>query len=235
MSRFHAISIISYLLLGYATLANAQSTTRNEAPIAASGSKDLPPTALQGYCPVCLIEMKKWVKGEPSMAVDFDGRRYLFPGREQALMFQASPEKYVPILDGDDLVEFARTGKRVAGDQRLGALHGGRIYMFATAENKRAFQDDPKAFADSDLALGGECIVCRVGMNERVKGSADFTAVHKGLRYLFPAEEQKRMFVASPDQFVKAISTPGSGAKQSGASNRPSGNAAPAPAGSRTR
>lgn len=51
--------------------------------------------ALDGYCPVCKVEMGKDVKGKADMAVDYNGKRYLFPGRKQIDMFVANPTKYV--------------------------------------------------------------------------------------------------------------------------------------------
>ncbi len=50
--------------------------------------------AMNGYCPVCKIEMGKDVKGRPDLAVDFGQKRYLFPGRKQLEMFVANPDKY---------------------------------------------------------------------------------------------------------------------------------------------
>ncbi len=51
--------------------------------------------ALDGYCPVCKVEMGKDVKGKADFAVDYNGKRYLFPGKKQLDMFLAHPTKYV--------------------------------------------------------------------------------------------------------------------------------------------
>ena len=56
-----------------------------------AGRNEEMPVGLDGYCPVCLAEMKQWVKGDPRIAMEFDGRKYLFPGAEQAEMFKAEP------------------------------------------------------------------------------------------------------------------------------------------------
>jgi YHS domain-containing protein len=50
--------------------------------------------AMDGYCPVCKIEMGKDVKGKPDFAVDYEGKRYLFPGQKQLDMFKRDPVKY---------------------------------------------------------------------------------------------------------------------------------------------
>ena len=51
--------------------------------------------ALDGYCPVCKVELGKDVKGKADFAVDYKGKRYLFPGKKQVDMFLADPTKYV--------------------------------------------------------------------------------------------------------------------------------------------
>lgn len=214
----------------------AQSGTRggrSTPPTAASGgaststgsadrAADLP-VGLRGYCPVCLVEMKKWIKGDARFAVDYDGKRYMFPGAEQAEMYTQNPLKYLPVLAGDDIVEFARSGERVEGNLSFGVSHKGQSYFFASAENQRMFRSNPNAYADVDLALGGECIVCRVDMNQRVPGSSDWTVIHKGIRFQFPGEEQQAAFLKSPDRYVDAVpasarhTPPGSGTRPAAA------------------
>lgn len=52
------------------------------------------PVAMEGYCPVCILELKKWVEGTADHTVVYDGRTYRFPGEKQVKMFLANPEKY---------------------------------------------------------------------------------------------------------------------------------------------
>jgi YHS domain-containing protein len=164
--------------------------------------------ALQGYCPVCLVEMHQWIQGDAQFATEYDGRTYYFPGAEQLEMFAKDPPKYVPVLSGDDIVSFATSDKRVAGNIRFGMVHDGKYYFFSSQENIKRFHDAPDAYADADLALGGECIVCRVEMKQHVPGSPSITATYKGLRYLFPGEKQKSMFLKAPSRYVRAIDAP---------------------------
>ena len=66
------------------------------------------------------------------------------------------------------------------------------------------FQADPATYANADLALGGTCPVCRVNMGQNVPGKPEIAAFHKGFRYLFPAVEQRKAFLASPKEYVSA-------------------------------
>lgn len=194
-------------------------TSQGSGASGAAGRAEETPVGLQGYCPVCLVEMKQWVKGDPRMSVEFDGHKYLFPGAEQAEMFNKNPAKYLPALGGDDVVHYSRTGKRVPGNLSHGVIHKGRNFFFASAETKEMFQANPASFENADLALGGECIVCRVGMNERVAGVPEFTVVHDGLRYQFPTAEQQAAFTKSPDSYLERVS-PNASATTSGSGTR---------------
>lgn len=63
------------------------------------------------------------------------------------------------------------------------------------------FDSAPGKYAEVDLAADGKCTVCRVEMQQDVDGKAEFSAIDQGLRYLFPSEEQKQMFLANPEKY----------------------------------
>lgn len=186
-----------------------------------SGARSADP-ALDGFCAVCLVEDREWVRGKPEFEVAFDGRLYRFPNRERMARFQADPAKYAPALGGDDIVEFARTGKRVAGSPNFGATRDGMVYLFANDANKRAFTAGANQYASADLALGGDCVVCKVDMNERRAGDPKINAVNDGLRFFFAGANQQQQFLANVDRYTPAAE-PGSGSRGSGSAMRGSG------------
>lgn len=157
---------------------------------------------LDGYCPVCVIEMKAWEKGNPSIQSTFDGVSYLFPSDAIKAKFDANPEKYVPALNGDCIVCYQMAGKRVPGQVQHPALYNNRLYLFPSDAEKESFKANPTAFAKTDLAVDGECIVCLKKMNQHVAGLPEHTVIHDGLRYQFPSEREAAMFRQSPEQFV---------------------------------
>ncbi|MEM6655663.1 MAG: hypothetical protein AAF596_07670, partial [Planctomycetota bacterium] len=116
------------------------------------------PVALRGFCPVCLVELKQWVRGNPEFASVVDGKAYYFPDAATKAKFDATPATYVPALGGDDVVTYARTGRRAPASLAYGVLHDGRPYFFASDANKRQFEASPAAFAMVDVALGGDCV-----------------------------------------------------------------------------
>jgi len=148
-----------------------------------------------------VIEMKKWIKGNPQFSVQQDGKTYLFPSDEQRQMFLKNPDKYTPALGGDCVVAKVEMGKQVAGSVQHAALHGGRLFLFPNAQAKGMFLAAPEKYSSADLALGGKCTVCRVEMNQEVEGSPQFSTIYKRARYWFPGNEQKQMFIANPGKY----------------------------------
>jgi len=198
-----AVAIIASLSLASSAL--AQSGTRatpQSGRAAGSGtSSQQASVGLKGYCPVCVVEMKKWMKGNPKFSAQHDGKTYLFPGEEQRQMFLKNPQKYTPALGGDCVVALVEVGKRLPGDLNFGALHDGRLYLFANEKAKGMFLANREKYANADLALGGKCTVCRVEMNKDVPGSPEFTSIYKGLRYQFPGKDQQQMFNQNPEKY----------------------------------
>jgi YHS domain-containing protein len=176
-------------------------TSRTTAVPGSTTRAPIQEVALGGNCPVCVIEMKKWMKGDTRFSAQYDGKTYLFPGEEQRMMFLNNPAKYVPALGGDCTVCLAEMKKQVPGSIRFASLHRGRLYLFPGEEQRNMFLKNPDKYADVDLAAQGNCTVCRVEMNELVPGKPEFTVIHRGRRYQFPSREQQDIFVANPAKY----------------------------------
>lgn len=182
--------------------APAGSDSRNPAGSGQRAPAVQGPVAMSGFCPVCVIDMKQWIRGKPEFQAAYDGKTYLFPGAEQRDMFLANPEKYVPALGGDCTVCYLNMGQRSPGTVEHTALLNQRLYMFPNNELKQEFMTNWKKYTGADVALGGQCSVCRVELNEAIPGKPEFSVVYRGLRYWFPGEEQKRMFLSNPAKYA---------------------------------
>lgn len=55
--------------------------------------------AISGFCPVCLIDGGKVVKGKSTYTVENEGKTYYFLGSEQKEKFLEDPEKYTEDLE----------------------------------------------------------------------------------------------------------------------------------------
>lgn len=220
-----ALAAIGLLVVG-SVPALAQSGSRNDPPTGSSeraapseGSgqraQQQATVAMEGYCPVSILEMRKWVKGDPAYQAAYDGRTYLFADAQGKKMFEANPAKYVPALGGDCVVALVKMGKRVPGNVRHAAFHDGRLFLFSNAEAKKMFVAEPTTYANADLALGGHCPVCAAG-GQKTPGKPEIAAFHEGFRYLFPSAQIRDMFLANPEKYVSAA---GSGTKPGGGSS----------------
>jgi YHS domain-containing protein len=163
------------------------------------------PLALEGKCAVCLGAKNELVDGKPEFTSDYDAKTYRFPSAEQKRMFDADPARFVPALGGDCTVCLVEMGKRVPGKAEHALVHEDRLYLFPGQEQLDMFKQDPDKYKDADLALGGACPVCLVKLDEVVEGLPQLAVVHDGLRYLFPGEEQKRMFLRDPAAYTPAL------------------------------
>ncbi len=158
--------------------------------------------ALGGACPVCLVKMNKVVQGDPKFAVVHDGLRYLFPGAEQKAMFEKDPAAFTLALGGDCTVCKVEMSKKVAGKPEFHLVRGGRLYLFPGQKQLDMFKQDSAKYADADLALGGNCPVCKVDMGKDVPGKAEFAVDYRGRRYLFPDAMLKAKFLANPTRYA---------------------------------
>jgi YHS domain-containing protein len=171
---------------------------------------------LDGHCPVCIVEAKKWEKGSPDHTATYDGVTYQFPNDAIKQKFVANPAKYVPALGGDCVVCYAKLGKRVPGKTEHAARHDNRVFLFPSDKEKQVFLKNPKEFADVDLALKGDCAVCLVEAKKHVPGKAEFTEVYKGFRYQFPSAKEQAAFRKDPARYAAAgTETNGKSAKTS--------------------
>lgn len=56
--------------------------------------------ALQGYDPVAFHTVGQAAKGNPGIAAEYHGYKYLFASTENKTTFEKQPEKYLPIYGG---------------------------------------------------------------------------------------------------------------------------------------
>jgi YHS domain-containing protein len=162
-----------------------------------------PPVALDGYCPVCLVEMGKVIKGDPHYRSVRDGRTYYFPGPDQKKMFDKDPEKYIPAFRGNCIVCQVEMGETVPAKPELFTSIYSHLFLFATFEQKKMFDANPGKYVSATLAAGGKCVVCLAGGAD-TPGKRDLSAWYDGMRYQFPSEDMRKMFLDNPEKYVPA-------------------------------
>jgi len=114
-----------------------------------------PPLALDGFCPVTLMEtMAKnpadrgaWRKGDKKYGAIHRGRTYLFVAPDTQQRFLANPDAYAPVLAGCDPVRFAERGEMVDGKRAYGLLTPDkRMVLFADEFSRNRFEQSPDTF-----------------------------------------------------------------------------------------
>lgn len=151
---------------------------------------------------VSLRDQQQWVQGSPKIQAILGGKVYLFTSVRAREVFLAAPHLYLPALDGDCIVTFAETGKRVTGQIECALLHGNRIYFFADQDRLRSFQATPDEYVNADLVDGGACVVSKLTEKKFAPGLPDTVAVVDGRRYFFASAYHRRIFEQNPAPFL---------------------------------
>lgn len=127
---------------------------------AAKSDETAPPKgilALEGYCPVSIQEQGIWVEGKPNIYVKQAGKVYLFADEGQQKKFQESPQTYLPALHGNCIVSLVAENKTISGSVFYSSSvtnpdrpeNKQQLYLFAGAEEKRAFEADPTTYIEA--------------------------------------------------------------------------------------
>lgn len=164
-----------------------------------------PATAVSGKDVVALVEKNEVVDGQPSNEVGFDGQTYLFADGANKEKFAAKPALLAPALGGFSVVSYKDSGLLVPGivDQR--SVDKGRLYLFATAEEKAKFDADPKVYQDVDLILEGYSPVALVEGETLRAGDPSIETIFEGRRIRFASELEKEAFLSNPARYYPTL------------------------------
>ncbi len=110
-----------------------------------------PPLCLDGYCPVSLAEKQQWVLGDRRFGVIHRGRLYLFTGPDEQRRFFSDPDRYAPVISGNDIVQAMEKGQAVQGMREHGVFYNGHIFLFADEASLEKFRKDPSYYAGKAL------------------------------------------------------------------------------------
>jgi len=121
------------------------------------------PLAFEGYCPVTLKQMRKWVAGDSQFGATHRGRTYLFTSEQQRQQFLANPDAFSPVFSGLDAVKLLEESKTVEGSRKFGFEYRGAFYLFGSKETMERFASRPDHYAAGvrqamnrmDAATGG--------------------------------------------------------------------------------
>jgi thiol-disulfide isomerase/thioredoxin len=124
-------------------LSAPQDQTTVEAQLPAGG----PALALDGQCPVTLVEASAWQPGDRRWGAVHRNRTYLFAGEREQQQFLADPDRYSPVLSGYDPVKYIRDRKLADGRREHGVMFQKSIYLFESEDTLNEFWKLPDYYA----------------------------------------------------------------------------------------
>jgi thiol-disulfide isomerase/thioredoxin/YHS domain-containing protein len=142
---------------------NPQPSASNSGQVQQSVAK--PKFALDGFCPVSLVEKRRWTKGDPRWGVVHRGQTYVFASEANAKKFWTDPDAFSPMLSGFDPVKFAEQRQWIVGKRQFGVFYkdenSGKtsIVLFADEGALQRFWTDPKRYSgqvQQALQLNGQ-------------------------------------------------------------------------------
>lgn len=142
--RAPAAGLLAAALLAGCSALVAQNPDTTMRPVNAVRSGDDARLMLGGYDVVAYRDQAQAVSGTPRWRADHEGVSYLFANAANLARFQGAPATYQPAYHGFDAMRIVYAIPEPA-DPRVWALIDGRVFLFADAASKAAFELDPPA------------------------------------------------------------------------------------------
>jgi protein disulfide-isomerase len=126
----------------------------------ASAIPAAPKLAMDGYCPVSLLEQDQWIEGNPQFGVIHLGQLYLFVDQAAVTKFLADPEPYTPVLNGIDVVRFFEEKRIVQGKRDFGVRDPdhNRMFFFADEAARAHFEEDYKRYTAAAITVTRQAV-----------------------------------------------------------------------------
>jgi thioredoxin-related protein/YHS domain-containing protein len=99
--------------------------------------------AFGGSSLVAAVDDHEILPGSPKHQLTYRNQLLYFQSEEEKAAFQANPNKYWPMLDGDCAVTLANDEEHVAGELQFAAVFRKRVWLFSSEANMREFLADP--------------------------------------------------------------------------------------------
>ncbi len=121
---------------------------------------EVPELAIQGFCPVSVIEEDRWVEGNPDFGVIHLGMLYLFGSAEKMQTFLDDPIPYTPVMNEIDVVRFFEERRIVRGKREWGLkdpVHQ-RMFFFADESAMNHFWNKHERYTEAAVEVMDEAI-----------------------------------------------------------------------------
>lgn len=112
-------------------------------------------TGLKGFCPVMLRQRGQLIETKPQFNATYQGKKFQFSSGAAKAAFEKEPHLFAPMHGGLDGVTLLDEDKQLPGSLDHALWFQGRLYLFATKENRAIFVNDPESYLDDSESESG--------------------------------------------------------------------------------
>jgi protein disulfide-isomerase len=111
--------------------------------------------AIEGFCPVSVVDRGKWVEGKTEWSVLHLGKLYRFADKQAMDAFLADPIPYTPMLNGIDVVRFFEEKEIVPGKREWGVIDPihNRMFFFHDEAAMLHFENSFERYLDASIEV----------------------------------------------------------------------------------
>jgi len=105
-------------------------------------------TGLKGFCPVALRQKGQLIESKPQFNATYRDQKFHFSSIAAKAAFEKEPQLFIPRHGGLDGVSLLDSEKSLPGSLDHAVWYQGQLYLFASAQNRESFVNDPDRFLD---------------------------------------------------------------------------------------
>ena len=114
-------------------------------------------TGLKGFCPVALRDSRDLVDAVPEFSTVHGSKTFYFSSSDAKTKFDAAPQKYAPVNNGNDIVLLNSEKKEVEGSLDHAVWYKDRLHLFTSPTTLTSFvQEIAKKRAAEEAENSGE-------------------------------------------------------------------------------
>lgn len=135
--------------------ASLASARRDPQSMPLPGVTTQPDLAIEGFCPVSVVNKGQWIEGKPELGVVHLGKLYLFADRESMELFLSDPVPFTPMLNEIDVVRFFEEKKIVPGKREWGLIDPvhNRMFFFSDEAAMLHFENFYERYVDASIEV----------------------------------------------------------------------------------
>lgn len=104
--------------------------------------------AIKGYDPIEFFNQDRAVQANGTISYEYNGVKYFFTSTKNLAQFKSTPTKFEPQYGGWCAYNMSKDGSRVAGNPQHFSILDGKLYFFASDNEKMTWLKEKNALKD---------------------------------------------------------------------------------------